>query len=288
MPLTLVEIQSLIAALGVKIPEDILAEKAKAEEFSKRREKVATEAGGKPADWRLRAKFADALKRADDSAGQKQFDAAFVRLDEAGQLLQQPDIDPEILATLQKLAERQAALEVEISRTNAFESPNGADLKSSMAAVAQALQARNAEAAAKLLDEAEALLKSKPAESPTPDASAQPNDSSTVPAKGAMATWQAARTNALGTLKALENAIRAMDDPDGAAAIILVRAIHGNLTAVPSTPRQVAELERYITTDDIIAEAEAPNGFGIKVELRAPLLAALTRLRTETVEEASV
>jgi len=94
MPLTLDEVKSLIAALGVKIPEDILAQKAKAEEFKARRDKVAAEAGGKPADWRLKATFDDTLKRAAESAGQKQFDAALKLLDEAGQLLLQSDAPP--------------------------------------------------------------------------------------------------------------------------------------------------------------------------------------------------
>lgn len=159
MPLTLTEIQSLIAALGVKIPEDILAQRAKAEEFTKRREKLAAEAGGKPAEWRLRAKFDDTLKRADDAAGKKQYDPALALLDEAGQLLQQPDISPEVLAALKALAERKASLEAEISRVQAFESPVGAELKSGLAAVATALGEDNADAAEKRLGELEQTLK---------------------------------------------------------------------------------------------------------------------------------
>jgi hypothetical protein len=96
MPLNLDEIKSLIGALGVKIPEDILVQKAKAEEFAARREKIAAEAGGKPADWWLKGRFDDALKGADDSASQKQFDSALKLLDEAGQLLQQPNEPPPV------------------------------------------------------------------------------------------------------------------------------------------------------------------------------------------------
>lgn len=94
-----------------------------------------------------------------------------------------------------------------------------------------------------------------------------------------MAAWQAARSEALASLKALENAFRAMKEPEVDAAIILLRAIQANLTAAPETPQQVAELEKYISSDDIIAEAEEPNGFGFKVELRRPLLAALASLK---------
>jgi hypothetical protein len=97
--LTLEEIKSLVVALGVQIPEDILTQRAKAEEFSARREKVAAEGGAKPADWRLKANFDDTLKRAVDATGQQQFDAALKLLDEAGQLLQQPDTPPPASAT---------------------------------------------------------------------------------------------------------------------------------------------------------------------------------------------
>ncbi|RRS04808.1 hypothetical protein EIP75_07415 [Aquabacterium soli] len=128
----------------------------------------------------------------------------------------------------------------------------------------------------------------------TSGASATPSTSSAssreAPAKQAQASatnleqalggWTRARTAALAQLLALEKAIRGMNDPEGDAAIILVKAIQANLTARPATRQAVAELERYITTDDIIDEAQGPNGFGLTVELRRPLLAALTGLRS--------
>jgi len=87
--------------------------------------------------------------------------------------------------------------------------------------------------------------------------------------------WQAARTKAIATLGALEAAFRKMDEPEVDDAIILLRAIRANLTEAPVTWRQVDELRRYLTDDDIIDDAEEPNGFGIIVVLREPLLAAL-------------
>lgn len=98
-------------------------------------------------------------------------------------------------------------------------------------------------------------------------------------APGGMAAWQAARGAAIASLKALENAFRSMKEPEVDEAIILLRAIQANLTAAPETPQQVAELERYISTDDVIEEAEEPNGFGLTVDLRGPLLAALAELK---------
>jgi hypothetical protein len=97
----------------------------------------------------------------------------------------------------------------------------------------------------------------------------------------AMAGWTAARTTALASLKALEGAYRGMKHELSDSAIILLRAIQANLTATPATPAQVKELEAYLTGDRIITEAETPNGFGFKVELRKPLLAALAKLKQE-------
>jgi hypothetical protein len=116
--------------------------------------------------------------------------------------------------------------------------------------------------------------------------SAESEEAGSPPLTG-MAAWKAARALALSTLKALESGIRAMKDPEGDQAIILLRAIQANLTAEPVTPQQMDELENYIMNDDIIEEAQDPNGFGITVELRVPLLAALASLRTETAATGS-
>lgn len=81
MALTLEEAKSLIAALGVKIPEAILEQKAKAEEFQARRAKVVAAAGNKPANWQFKQKFNEVLHRAVESAGTQQLDAALKLLD---------------------------------------------------------------------------------------------------------------------------------------------------------------------------------------------------------------
>jgi hypothetical protein len=83
----------------------------------------------------------------------------------------------------------------------------------------------------------------------------------------------------IDNLKLLEGHIRAMHDPDGDAAIILVKAIQANLSPRPATAQAVAQLERYISTDQIITEAEGPNGFGIKIVIRSVLLPALASIR---------
>lgn len=98
---------------------------------------------------------------------------------------------------------------------------------------------------------------------------------------GAMAVWQSARNQAIAALKQLEAKIRAMEDPESDAAIILVKAIQANLTANPATLQQAAELERYLKTDSAVADAEAPNGFGIAIDIRRPLLEALGKLKPQ-------
>lgn len=99
------------------------------------------------------------------------------------------------------------------------------------------------------------------------------------PLKDALAAWQDARSVVVAQLRALSRAIDSAGDPEGVQAIILVQAIMKNLAAAPANRRAVDELTRYLTTDDIIGEAEGRNGFGIDVTIRAPLLPALARLR---------
>ena len=65
---------------------------------------------------------------------------------------------------------------------------------------------------------------------------------------------------------------------DSTKAIILIKAICANLSEEPATPQQIAELQRYLEDDDIIEEAESPNGYGIQISLRDPLLDALDEL----------
>ena len=90
--------------------------------------------------------------------------------------------------------------------------------------------------------------------------------------------WAQARSAVVASLKSLERAIRAMKDPMGDKAVILVRSIAANLTQEPRSRQSVAELRRYLASDSVIDDAELPNGFGISVRIRAPLTAALDAL----------
>lgn len=172
MPLTLVEINSLIAAIGVKIPEDILQQKAKAEEFEQRRKKITGEAGAKPAEWHLKAKHDSALKAADDAAGKKQFDPALKQLDECEQLLKQPDLAPEVVAALKQAEERKKACDAEIARVKALESPVANDIKAALEAASQALKDFDPKTAGQRLTEIEQSVKAYATRKAAADAAA--------------------------------------------------------------------------------------------------------------------
>jgi hypothetical protein len=134
-------------------------------------------------------------------------------------------------------------------------------------------------AALKKLDEAEALLPKKPGQ----DSAHPPANTSSAETAAAMADWQSARNEAVGTLRKLGAAIVAAKDPESGAAQIVLEAIAKNLTEKPVTTQQVLELERYLQTDKIITEAEAPNPFGVTIVIRTPLLNALGTLKKHTV-----
>jgi hypothetical protein len=159
MPLTLNQIQSLMVAIGLNVPEDILQQKAKAEEFQARKEKITAAATAKGGDWRLKTSIEDVCKRASDAADKKQFDPALKLLDEADGILQQPDVSPEVLAALKKAEERKAAFEAEVANAKALESHIGNELKIGLEAVSQALKEHAPEAAEKGLGELEQKLK---------------------------------------------------------------------------------------------------------------------------------
>ena len=97
--------------------------------------------------------------------------------------------------------------------------------------------------------------------------------------KPALAGWETARGAAIAQLQKVSDAIKDFDHPQSDEALILLKAIQANLTAKPATLESVNELQRYLETDGIITEAEEPNGFGITVVLRKPLLEALGKLR---------
>ena len=91
--------------------------------------------------------------------------------------------------------------------------------------------------------------------------------------------WTVARGNAVDQLEKLVQAFEQSDHPKAKEGVILLQAIIKNLTPRPATATQVAELSRYLESDDIISEAEMPNPFGFKVSIRSPLQNALAEVK---------
>ncbi|MFY7856367.1 MAG: hypothetical protein ACOVQT_09535 [Rubrivivax sp.] len=178
---------------------------------------------------------------------------------------------------------RLAALLPRVKAAMAEAGAAGNDLK--LKASEAGLHARKREfgPAQALLDEVERMLDAAGKTGAPSGLGSSPPGSSEPPASGGagMAAWQKACSGALGQLKALQTHIGKMQHPRGNAALILLKSIQANLSARPDSAAQVAELRRYLETDDIIREAERPNGFGLTVELRQPLLAALAVLEQE-------
>ncbi len=97
----------------------------------------------------------------------------------------------------------------------------------------------------------------------------------------ALKDWTQVRGQAIEVLKSLEAAISEMQDLEGNQAIILLKAIQANLSPAPNNLNAVNELEVYIRSDKILQDAESPNGFGIDVNIRTPLIAALSGLKRQ-------
>jgi len=96
----------------------------------------------------------------------------------------------------------------------------------------------------------------------------------------ALAAWKTEREKALTGLNAIIAEVSGMDFVDAPEAVILLRSIAANLTEEPATRQQVDELRRYLEDDENVEEAEEPNGFGIELALREPLLAALAGINS--------
>jgi hypothetical protein len=93
-----------------------------------------------------------------------------------------------------------------------------------------------------------------------------------------MAAWHEAWQDAVDDLHAVIEAVKATNDPDAVNVEIVLNSIVKNLTKDPATPPAVAELRRYLETDDVITAAEEVPGEYGSLDLRDPLLAALTGL----------
>jgi hypothetical protein len=139
------------------------------------------------------------------------------------------------------------------------------------AAVVQAaglVKAKDYTAAAAAVGELERLLGGPP---PAPAGDR-------TPTAAGLKAWQQARERVVAQIRQTSDLIAATGDPEAGGAVVELQSIVKNLTPKPATTQQVAELDRYLRTDDVIASAEEiPDEFG-RLSIREPLLAALEQL----------
>lgn len=209
-------------------------------------------------------------------ARKKDFERANQLLDSIEKLLaQSPTAVPNAAAgeIAAKFIARFKALKPDLDLVLASGTPSSVEVKPLAARIAGFARDKNFEQALVELEVLEKMVGGIQAQS-----TVSPNSPDNKLA-AALAQWTAARSKVLFDLKGIEQGIRAMKDPDGDAAIILLKAVQANLSARPDTLQAVAELERYISTDEIVEEAEAPNGFNIQPDIRNALPKALRAIR---------
>ena len=260
MALTLDELKSLVGALGVKVPDDVLTRKEKAEQFAARREKVASEAGSKPDDWRLKGDFEDRLKRAAASAEKQQFEPAFALLDEAEQLFQQPDAPP----APPPVAPPPPAMEPAVAEVVPPAPPP------------------------------------PPPAAPEPVAAPEPAQAEPAPEPetGVFAIWRDAKERVDAQVSQLQGALRQTKDPFcQRIADMGLHGVTGNLQvglqvaltdydksggkdakSAAKAGAIIAQYQQFLQNDKAIALCEE-NPFGIKCEIRGTLLVALAELQ---------
>lgn len=105
------------------------------------------------------------------------------------------------------------------------------------------------------------------------------NGEASPAAAAALRQWQAACTEVKAQLRKLQGEIVKAKEANSAKAVILLESVVKNLTATPSTQQSVAELERYLSDDDVITRAQEPNPWGFTVNVREKLLAVLVVLK---------
>jgi hypothetical protein len=131
----------------------------------------------------------------------------------------------------------------------------------------------------KSLQALEQLVKAAPTAGAAPTASVAPQGESAGNLAAALAKWEQARATVVQQMQSLRAAIEASNHGQADAALIELKAIQANLTARPDNLAKVDSLIHYLETDDVVADADAPNAFGVAIDIQVPLLEALDELK---------
>ena len=168
-------------------------------------------------------------------------------------------------AAVAEFKTRLSALLPRIKAAQAAGHPAEQDLRLKLGEAGELAKRLRFEEALQLLGEAETLLATT-----TPGGA-----SGTGGAAGALANWSRVRTETIAILKDLAKKVAAARHEKSATALIEVNAVIKNLTAEPSTAQQVAELERWLQQDEVVADVSA-----MAQDIRTPLLGALSGLKS--------
>jgi hypothetical protein len=134
-----------------------------------------------------------------------------------------------------------------------------AEVKQKAAVLTLAVRSQDFAAANTTLDEIAALL-------------AGPGGGSA--GEAALAAWQRSRAQVVKSLNVVAQDIAKARHASSAKAILEIKAVLANLTAAPTTERQVDELETWLANDEVVADI-----CDLADDFRAPLLEALADLR---------
>jgi hypothetical protein len=93
-----------------------------------------------------------------------------------------------------------------------------------------------------------------------------------------MAAWKTARSQVIQEIRAIEANIARTKDPLAGPCVLAFESIIKNLSAEPTTPQNIAEIEAYLNDEIVILAESTPAGLG-KVSIRAPLSKALAGLK---------
>lgn len=173
-------------------------------------------------------------------------------------------------ALQRRFEDRLGAMEPRVAEALRLQKGDVSKIRAVAAFAREKAEAGTYEAGLKALDMLEKLL----------DAAAAPSDAAAGSAAAAnrvaplLARWKTQRAAAIGTLKAVATEIAGARHAKSAEAIVEIQAVIRNLSAEPATLSQVTELQRWLGSDDVVADV-----CDIAEDIRTPLLGTLDELR---------
>jgi hypothetical protein len=168
---------------------------------------------------------------------------------------------------------RLAALMPRVKEVLEAAGPHAIDVKLKVSEAGMAARKKEFILGHALLDDAEKLLASDGVAVAPPLNRDQPHIE--VPSK-ALADWKLHRSIAIASLKLVADKVEDARHASSSKAVIEIQAVIKNLTAEPSTRQQVIELQRWLSTDDVVEDV-----CELVDDMRTPLLASLQRLHDQ-------